>query len=181
MNISFSGKWFIYAALNFAFCLLLVVGAAVGGGSLTQLPYVAVLFAICLSPLPFIDRLNGAFAMLGVTMAVYFVEFGALDAASMLKPPANASDAQGMLGRTELVLWLGALMQVVGFHAAARVTRSRERTVSALDWPKSLLVPIGMLFWAAAMAATLYHDFVVQPENTSVSVASGLSKLGIWK
>jgi hypothetical protein len=181
MDLSFSSKWLIYAALNLAFCLLLLIGAAAGGGSLAQLPYVAVLFAICSSPLPFIDRLNGAFSMLGVTMAVYFIEFGALDAASMLKPPTNALGDQGTLGRTEIVLWLGALMQVAGFHAAARVTRSRERAVSALDWPKSLLVPIGLLFWAAAMAATVYHDFVVQPENTSMSVASGLTKLGVWK
>ena len=179
------GRWLIYAALNLAFCCSLLIGAAMSGGSMSQFSYVVILFAICSSPLPFIDRINGAFAMLGVAMAVYFFEFGALDAASMLRPPARQLAAQSSPGRTEIVLWLGALMQLVGFHAAARIAGIRgpsgARTGPIKDWPMGLLVPIGVLLWGAGIAATLYHAFVVQPENTSVSVATGLAKLGIWR
>src|SRR5580704_6920321 len=91
-TLSDSSKWLIYAALNFAFCAALLIGAVVNGGSLAQLPYVTLLFAICSSPVPFVDRFNGAFAMLSAAMVVYFFEFGALDAMSMLKPHAKRSE-----------------------------------------------------------------------------------------
>jgi hypothetical protein len=179
-NLWHQSKWLVYAALNLTFCTALVIGSATGGGSLSQLPYVALLFAICSSPLPFIDRLNGPFAMLGVAMAVYFVEFGALDAVSMLKAQKDVG-VEGGIGRTEVVLWLGALMQIAGFHVAARLSRGRGNARIPKDWSRNLLVPIGLLLWAAASAATLYHDFVVQPATTAASIQSGLAKLGIWR
>jgi hypothetical protein len=173
-------KWIIYAAVNVTFCVALAVGAAVGGGSLEALPYVAVLFAICSSPIPFIDRFNGPFAMLGVAMAVYFLEFGALDAATMLKAPTTTTAVEGGIGWTEIVLWLGALMQIAGFHAAARLFQGKDPGRVGKDWPRSLLVPVGLLLWSAAMLATIYHDFVVQPATTAVAIQAGLTKLGVW-
>lgn len=179
-SLSVETKWIIYAALNLTFCVALVVGAAAGGGSLEALPYVAVLFAICSTPLPFIDRFNGPFAMLGVAMAVYFVEFGALDASMMLKPPLDISAPESGVGLTEIVLWLGAVMQIVGFHAAFRLFHAKAGLRVAKDWPRGLLMPVGLLLWSAAMLATVYHDFVVQPANTAVAIESGLAKLGVW-
>jgi len=172
--------WMLYAALNVTFCLALVVGSAVGGGNLAQFPYVALLFAICTSPLPFIERLNGPFAMLAAAMAAYFVEFGALDAVSMLKPATQGFLAEAGIGRTEVVLWVGALMQIVGFHVAARLTGGRG-PVAPKDWSPGLLVPIGLALWTAASLATLYHAFVVQPGTSSASIQAGLAKLGIWR
>jgi hypothetical protein len=171
----------IYVALNLAFCMSLVIGSAVGGGSLTQLPYVVLLFAICTSPLPLIDRFNGPFAMLGVAMAVYFVEFGALDAMLIMRAPIKGTPAEGGIGRTEIVLLLGAVMQIAGFYAAARISKIRGDARFPKDWSREFLVPIGLILWTAALVATLYHDFVVQPENTSVSVQAGLTELGIWR
>src|SRR5271168_4804387 len=173
--------WALYAGLNLLFCMVLLIGAAIGGGNLDQFLYVALLFAICSSPLPFIDRLNGAFAMLGVAMAVYFIEFGALDAMWILNPPSNSVSNSVGIGRTDVVLWFGALMQILGFHAAARVTKVRRKPGLAKDWSRSLLVPVGLLLWIAATAATLYHALVVQPENTALSMQAGLAKLGIWR
>jgi hypothetical protein len=182
-------KWLIYAALNLAFSTVLLIGAGINGASLAQLPYVALLFAICSSPLPFINRATGPFAMLGIAMLVYFFEFGALDALSMLRPPTGSA-VEGTIGRTEITLWIGALMQLAGFHAMARITKGREGPglkgpglhgpVPSRDWPKGLLVPVGILLWSAAMATIVYHDFVVQTENNSVAVMAGLTKLGVW-
>jgi hypothetical protein len=180
-NLSDQTKWMLYAALNLMFCLVLIIGSAVGGGSLAPLPYVALLFAICSSPLPFVDRFNGPIAMLAAAMAVYFVEFGALDAVLMLKAPMKGASADNGIGRTEIVLWLGAVMQIAGFYAAARIFKIRGDVPVPKDWSRPFLVPIGLMLWTAALAATLYHDFVVQPENTSVSVQAGLAKLGIWR
>jgi hypothetical protein len=171
----------LYAVLNLTFCMVLVIGSGIGGGSLNELPYVALLFAICSSPLPFIDRFNGSFAMLGVAMAVYFVEFGALDAVSMLKAPGKGVAVDHATGLADVVLWLGALMQIVGFHIAARIAKGRSSLILPKDWSRHFLVPIGLSLWVAASAATLYHAFVVQPENTAVSVQAGLAKLGIWR
>jgi hypothetical protein len=179
--LSVETKWILYTALNLSFSLALLIGTAFDGGSLAQLPYVALLFAICSSPLPFIDRYNGPFAMLGAAMAVYFVEFGALDALSMLKPAMKDAAGKDVISGTDVVLWVGALMQIAGFHAAARITKVRGSVVLPKDWSRSLLVPIGLLFWTAASVATLYHALVVQPENTALSVQAGLAKLGIWR
>ena len=179
-SISSGSKWLIYAALNFTFSTGLLIGAGINGGSLAQLPFVALLFAICSSPLPFVDRLNGAFAMLGVATLVYFFEFGALDAVSMLRPPTGLA-IEGAIGRTEVTLWIGAFMLVIGFHVVTRVAKNRGRSGPSKDWPKGLLVPVGILLWVAAMVTILYHDFVVQTEHDAVSVIAGLTKLGTWK
>jgi hypothetical protein len=170
----------IYAAINLTFAMSLIVGGAIGGGSLTQLPYVVLLFAICTSPLPLINRFNGPFAMLGVAMAVYFVEFGALDAVLMLKAPVKGTSSESGIGRTEIVLWLGAAMQIAGFYTAARFSGMRGAARPSKDWSHALLVPIGLTLWIAASLAILYHDFVVQPDNTAVTIQAGLAKLGIW-
>jgi hypothetical protein len=182
--LSTQAKWILYAGLNLAFCAALIIGrAASGGGDLAQLPYVVLLFAVCTSPLPFIGRLNGAVAMLGVAMAVYFVEFGALDAMSMLKPPSKGitSSEDGGIGRTDLVLWLGALMEILGFLVAARMTGSRRAIGPPKDWPRKLLLPAGIVLWVAASLATMYHDFVVQPANTAEAIRKGLESLGVWR
>jgi hypothetical protein len=141
---------------------------------------VAALFAICSTPLPIIDRFNGAYAMLGVAMAVYFVNFGALDMMHVLKAPAKGTAVEGGLGYAEVVLWCGAVMQILGFHAMARLLKTRGERGVQRDWSPNFLVPIGLILWAGSCAAILYHDFVVQPENTAISIEHGLAKLGVW-
>ena len=171
----------LYFLLNLTFCTTLLVGSSIGGGSLDQFPYVALLFAICSSPLPFVDRLNGTFTMLGVAMAVYFVEFGALDAKYMLQPPANFAGTDQGISRTDLFLLVGAVMQIVGFHWAARITTMRSSRVSPKDWSARLFVPIGVALWSCAAAATLYRAFVVQQDNSALSIQEGLERLGVWR
>jgi len=124
--------------------------------------------------------------MLGAAMAVYFLEFGALDAMDMLKAPtqglaAESMVAEGMISYTEAVLLLGALMQIIGFHAMARFTERRSSSIVVKDWPRKLLVPVGLLLWTGASCASLYHAFVVQPETTAIAVQAGLDKLGVWR
>lgn len=174
-------KWMLYVVLNLTFCTSLLVGSSIGGGSLDQFLYVALLFAICSSSLLFIDRLNGTYTVLGVAMAVYFVEFGALDAKHMLQPPANFARADQGINRTDIFLWAGALMQIIGFHWAARITKIRSSRISPKDWPERLFVPIGVMLWTCAAAATLYRAFVVQPDNSAVSIQEGLARLGVWR
>ncbi len=179
--LSLTTRWSLYIGLNVAFSLVVLAGAALNGGSLDAYPYVVVLFAICASPILSVERFNGPFTMLAVAMAVYFVEFGALDAVQMIQPPPKGPEPADALGRTEFVLWIGAVVQILGFQAAVRLSEARDATVRYKDWSPGLLVPLGLVLWAGALAASLYHGLVVQVENTSVSVQEGLAKLGIWR
>jgi hypothetical protein len=177
--VSASSKWLMYAGINVAFTTVLLVGAAVNGGSLAELPYVALLFAICTSPLPFVGRINDPYAMLGAAMLVYFFQFGGFDAASMLGPSRPSSN-EDSVSRTEIVLWLGAAAQVLSFLLTVQLVKKRRAHGAVKDWPKALLLPVGLILWATGIAATLYHDFVVQIENNSVTAIAGLAKLGVW-
>jgi hypothetical protein len=179
-NLSTSTKWAIYVALNVMLALALVIGSGFGGGSLVELPYVLVLFAICSSPLPFVERLNGPFMILSAAMAVYFMEFGALDAMMMLQPPAKDALATQTISRTETTLWLGAVMQVLGFHGLVRLLTGRRRGFTTSDWSRKILLPVGLLLWVAAMGALLYHNLIVQVDNTSMAIQGGFTQLGIW-
>jgi hypothetical protein len=178
-NLSAETKWTMYAALNVAFGALLVIGATIGGGSLAELPYVVLMFAICSSPIPFIGHLNGPFAILGVALATYFLNFAMLDAVSMLSPPKLAHATEGFLDAGELVLLVGALMQTIGFHVAVRFSSARAGGLPK-DWPLALLVPLGLLLWSSGCAADLYQNLVVHVDATDASVKAGFSKLGPW-
>jgi hypothetical protein len=179
-NLSLATKWLVYAALNLTFCVALVAGAGIGGGGIVELPYVTLLFAICSSPVLFVGPLNGSFAMLGVAMAAYFVEFGMLDAASMLSPPKPSSRATGVLDGAEVVIIVGALMQVAGFHLAARLTAAQRADIQFKDWPRTLLPIMGLLLWSSGCAAGLYQSLYVQADNSNASIVAGFTKLGVW-
>jgi hypothetical protein len=172
--------WLIYAALNLGLACVLVAGAAAGGGSFSELPYVMLLFAICSSPIPFIDRWNGAFAMLGVIMAVYFLTFGMADAASMFFPPKSAHPEGVFIDGGEAMLLVGTFLQLIGFHFGVRIAGSRAGSSQVKDWPRGLFLPLGLSLWSLGSAALLYHALFVQVENTNAAVTAGFAKLGIW-
>jgi hypothetical protein len=172
--------WLLYGVLNISLGCALVVGAAVNGGSVSELPYVMMLFAICSSPLPFITRPNGVMAMLGVAMAVYFVGFGLGDAAAMFAPPKSSRPDGVVLDAGEIVLLLGALVQLIGFHLGARIAKRDSGGNAIKDWPRSLFLPLGLVFWLSGLAATLYQSLVLQSDNSNAAVVAGFTKLGIW-
>jgi len=179
-SLSKETRWFAYVALNVVFCAVLVVGAAVGGGSLARLPYVVVMFAICTSPIPFIDRLNGAYAILGVAMMIYFAEFALLNAVSMFSSPKRPAIEVWGLTPGERLLIIGAFVKILGFHIAVRLWNAREHTGSTNDWPRQLLVPGGVLLWTAGCAATMYQSLVIVVDNTDAATTAGFTKLGVW-
>jgi hypothetical protein len=179
-NLSVEAKWILYVALNLMFGVTLLAGVAITGGSLAALPYVALMFALCSSPIPFIGRLNGAFAMLGVAMAAYFLKFAMLDAVSMFTPSTRAAAREVMFDRAEIVILLGALMAVIGFHVGARITNAKPGSELPTDWPRALLVPIGLLLWSSGCAADLYQTLILRPDASDAAVKAGFSKIGIW-
>jgi hypothetical protein len=182
MNSVFGqSAWLVYGALNLAAVLAIITGASIGGGSFAEFPYVVLMFAICSSPILFIARFNDAFALLGVVMAVNFISFALADAVAMLSPPMTTGTGDSVMKGGDMVLLAGMLMQLLGAHAGIRLGLARERSVMPKDWPRSSLLPLGLMLWALSCAATLFHSLVVQPENTSQAVLSGFAKLGVWK
>lgn len=177
-TLSTESKWFAYVALNVVFCVVLLVGAAAGGGSLARLPYVAIMFALCSSPIPFIDRLNGSYAILGVAMMIYFMEFALLDAAHMFSPP-KAVEPGGLIPGEGLLI-IGAFVKILGFHVAVRLWNTRNHAQTPEDWPPRLLIPAGMLLWVAGCAATMYQSLVLVVDNTDATTTAGFTKLGVW-
>jgi hypothetical protein len=172
--------WLIYSALNLTVCVILVVGAAVCGGSLTELPYVMLLFAVCSSAIPFITEWNGAFAMLGVVGAVYFLGFGMADALGMLSPLAAPRSDGALMDGGEALLLTGTLVQMLGFHLGVRLTTQGRTFAAPRDWPRAMFLPLGLILWGSGAAADLYQSLVVETDKTSAAVAAGFAKLGIW-
>jgi hypothetical protein len=180
-SLSAEGKWILYIALNLLLCVGLAAGATIGGSSLTKLAYVGVLFALCSSPIIYIDRFNGPYALLGVATGAYFIQFGLLDAVSMLSPPKLGAASGPAFDAGEVMIIVGALMQIVGFHLGKRLVVNRGAPRVAQDWSPSLLLPTGLLLWVLGACATLYQSLVVAPDNSNYAAIAGLTKLGVWK
>jgi hypothetical protein len=181
-SLSDESKWILYGALNVLLWLVLIAGATIEGGSLSKLAYVSVLFALCSSPIIYMGRLNGPYALLGVVTAGYFAQFGLLDAASMFSPPKFAAADEVFLDAGEKMILLGAVMQIAGFHVGMRLTGGKgNRTVVPKDWPRALLLPMGVLLWALGSSASLYQSLVLQTDNSNATVVAGLTRLGIWE
>jgi len=169
----------IYLALNLTCCLAMIVGAAVHGGSLAEFPYVALLLALCASPVLFFSRVNDKFAMLGIVMASYFLLFGVSDLVSPFSVATATSTFHG-LSDTETVILIGAAMLLAGFHVAVALLAANRPSAVPDDWPTYLLVPIGLLLWVAGNAGALYQSLVVFDGQSDIAIESGLAKLGSW-
>ncbi len=172
--------WLVYAALNLLLLVILIGGAVAAGGSFKHLPYVALMFAVCASPIPYIRRFNDSYAMLAVMCGVYFLSFAMSDAVSMLSPSPREPAGVPLLTGGEALILLGSLVQIAGFHAGVRIFGAGRTPAEARDWPRSLLLPVGLVFWAIGCAGSLYLSLVVQPENSNAAVAAGFSRLGVW-
>ena len=180
MNLSAAGaRWSVYLTLILACCASMLVGAVIAGGSLTELPYVLLLFALCSSPILFVSRVNDRFALLGILMAAFFLLFGLSDMKAAFSPAKAVASTRG-LSETEIVILIGAAMQMVGFYLASALASASSRGRSLEDWPRNLLVPIGLTLWAAGNAATLYQILVVFVGHSDVARDAGLAKLGSW-
>jgi hypothetical protein len=172
--------WPLWACFNLLFALLLIGGAAAGGGSLAELPYVVCLFAICSSAVPFVRRLNDPYAILAVIGAVYFVGFGITDAMGMFTPGLLPRPEQSLMDAGEAVVLAGMGCQFMGFHLGMRLSRRPSEAQPPKDWATGLLLPSGLGIWAAGAGTTLYQSLIVQSDNSAAAVASGFAKLGVW-
>jgi len=170
----------LYFGLLSGFCIALVFGAVLSDSGLDKFAYVVLLFAICSSPLLSVVKPNDAFMILSVTMAMYFVEFGLLDAVSIFSPAKRQPSVGSLINAAEVLLMVGALAKIAGFHVGARIGRSGRGERALKDWPPTVVASAGLGLWVLGNTAGLYQDMVLQVENTSASVLSGYTYLGQW-
>lgn len=171
-------RWLVYGALNLLMWAVLLVGSAVGG-SFAELPYLALLFAICASPILFVDALNGAYAMLAVAMAYTFVEFGLLDVLHLFSPSPYAPGS-GIMTGGELLIIIGAILRIVGFHAAIGLVGDKRNRIATKDWPPQTLLLIGIAMWISSDLLNLYQALYLQVDNSNVALGAAYAKLGAW-
>jgi hypothetical protein len=171
-----SNRLAIWVAVNICFVLLMSVAASQRGGD-SRVWYLSALFALCSTPLLFVDRLNGPYVLLAVFAPFYFILFGMLDVVGILfgtYPPS-------MLAGSEAAEWgilAGMTCILLGYMAAVRFAGARGTFRPARDWPQSLILIIGVAVWLAGSAAILYLQIFVMPEKTIESSRRGLASMG---
>jgi hypothetical protein len=151
----FPNPWTIYGLLNVGFLFYIAVASGAGTNSNPRLLYLALLFAICSTPVLLVKRANDRYSMYAVFCCIYFVSFGMLDLVAL------TSDAgyQGMpdtLTPPELLIILGGAVLVLGYQITARQRRPSSFAVN--DWPMNTLVWVGLSIWAAGTYATWYWN-----------------------
>lgn len=167
----------LYGALVFGFAMLVALGAAIGGGSNPPVFYLCALFAICASPLLYIDRLNGRHAILCVFLAIYFVFYGALDVQNLFSPAVGPE--RGWLTQAEIAVLVAAVLVCIGFAIGLRLSQSRASRGPAKDWPARTAVIVGLLIWAAGTVAIWIWQIHFQRNGVETDYSAGQTILTI--
>ena len=142
----------LYSLLNIGFVLVMMGAAVITDASNPRVLYVCLLFAACTSPVVLMDRINGRYMLLAAALGMYFLLFGASDAATIALD-TTASLSVGVLSPAELVILAGAVLLILGYQAAARPA-GQSSVLPGKDWSTSTVVTTGVILWAFGAAAT---------------------------
>jgi len=140
--------------LNVGFILYIAAASALGHAANPRLVYLALLFAICSSPLLFLRRGNDRFALYTIFLVIYFVSYGALDLASLTSPGVSSGEPSAAMILCEWLILLGGACFCAGYLLVA--ARSESSDFAAEDWPPGTLVLVGLLLWAAGTYASWF-------------------------
>ncbi len=162
----FLSRTALYGVVNMGFILYIAIAALVGGDASPQLEYLTLLFAICSSSLLFARKLNDRYSIYAIFLVVYFTSYGLLDVLA-LTSKASSTNSVGMLTPSEILIILGGIAFVFGYHTSVRSETRGVSDFAAEDWPKTIMVAIGVLLWAAGTLATWYW-------NIHLTVRSGV-------
>ncbi len=172
-----SGVW-VFAALNAAFVVAIVAGAAVSGAQNPRLLYLALLFALCSSSIIDLDGWNGRNALLAMFMVIYFVFFGVGGVAALMRGAAAPPEASP-LSATEAVVLVGGLLLVLSYRAAVAMLGGRGRAPlrrrGGREWPIGTIVGAGAALWVVGTFATYYWYFHVVTDVTNAATRKGLA------
>jgi hypothetical protein len=176
MRVSKINPLAAFALANFAFAVLLVIGATISRSGETHSLYLLSLFVLCTSPIIVIRRFNDRYALLVIFSIVYFTFYGFLDVTHLFLGPADLQPSSDPQSDAERVILCGGLLAFVGYHVGCRSFFSRG--TSAGDWPERVLEVVGLAMWLICTALTWKFRVYVISDVTIDATQRGLASLG---
>ncbi len=149
-------RWPLYGLLNVAFVFYIAAASGIGSNANPRLLFLALLFAICSSPVLVLRKANDRFAMYAIFCGIYFISFGVLDLVALTAGPGDVSTISDPLSAPEVLIILGGVAFALGYQLAAR--RRQPSAFVARDWPRVTLLTVGLVLWAAGTYATWYWN-----------------------
>jgi hypothetical protein len=151
----------IFAGANFAFLLVVVLAAVYGGGDNPRIAYLMLLFALCSSPILYVDSLNGRYTILVVLLTLFFIYYGALDLFGAYAGMPFSSST-GVLDTAEIAILAGVGGLILGYMLASSVASRGEAHHSVKDWSGRTVITVGLIAWLCGLLATAYWQLVIE-------------------
>jgi hypothetical protein len=172
----------LYPSLNLGVLLAASVGALMQSTEFGLVVYVGLLFAICSTPLLLLRRFNDRYALLGIFMALYFLQFGALDLQHLLLGTDVPVVRTSFLSPVELAVLLGATLMLAGYlgGVALGIDNGGERSFRQppAEWSKETILILGLCVWLAGTSAVIYFQLFAVPEKTARATGSAFAHMG---
>ena len=164
----------LYALTNVGFALLMIAGSVITDAVNPRVLYVCLLFAICTTPIILAERINGRHMLLAATSGMYFLLFGASDAATILLG-TEPSNSEGLLAPVEWVVLLGGPLLIAGYQLVAAWPGDPLRARVPKDWSTSTIIVVGLTLWVMGAAATWIWQ--VYRFKTATEINTGFSEV----
>jgi hypothetical protein len=167
----------LYAALNTAFVLAVLLLASIGGSANPRIAYLILLFAVCSTPIIDVDGLNGKFVLPSLYLVFYFVSFGFLDLVNLAKGVSSEA-APSIFSATEGVLLAGSIMMTIGYRTATVWGRRTPQPSLARDWSINTILGIGVLSWIIGTVGTYILNVYIVTDNSIEASNKGFETMG---
>jgi len=172
----------LYVLLNAAFALLVGFSTVAIGFANPRFLYLVLLFALCSSGVIDLDGLNGRYALLALFMFVYFVSFGGIDLRNVLTGGDAGSpvafQATSVLSKAEMLILAGGIMLILGYRTAVLIGNARSPSGNPRDWPRSMIILVGLIFWGIGTIATYRWNVYIVTDVTNEATRKGLASIG---
>lgn len=176
----------LYPLLNFAVVLAAIVGSNVHGAEPGQAVYVCMLTAICSTPLLLLRGWNDRYVLLGIFMALYYLEFGALDLSILVVGTDVQHARPEFLSSTELAVLVGAVLMLGTYLLGVRLGHGEDeaaavrarRGLALPEWSTGTMLVLGLGLWLAGTSAMIYLQIFAAPEKTMHSAQSAFANMG---
>jgi hypothetical protein len=174
-----SNRLLIYALANVAFMLLAGLAAVIGGSPNPPFVYLVLLFALCSSPINYLDRLNGRYSLLSIFLAAYFLLMGSGKLSQMLAGTASEK-SHAILSASDIAVLTGGLLLVMSYRWIVSLHSRAVPGANARDWSRSAVLLGGAIMWAIGTYATYEWYVHIVTDSTNDAVRKGLQSAGVW-
>ncbi|MGE0188366.1 MAG: O-antigen polysaccharide polymerase Wzy [Steroidobacteraceae bacterium] len=153
--------------------LLLTVGAVLGSASNIHIVYLALLFAVCTTPIFNSTAFNDRYALLVIFSAIYFQFFGTLDLITLFR---GIGETAGFISKSEVVILIGGVLTQVFYRVVAR-NPVELRAAPRKDWPERTLLIVGLSIWIVATVLTWQFKVNIITGANAAAVTRGLESI----